>query len=44
MPKVNGKMYAYDAKGMKAAKAEAMRTGKKMSVKKTAKAKKSGRK
>ncbi len=37
MPKVNGKMFAYDAKGMKAAKAEAMKTGAKMTTKKTAK-------
>jgi hypothetical protein len=41
MPKVNGKMYAYNAKGMKAAKAAAKKTGKKMVVKTAAKAKKS---
>jgi hypothetical protein len=38
MPMVNGKEYAYTAKGMKAAKMEAMKSGKKM-VKKTAKKK-----
>lgn len=36
MPMVNGKEFAYTAKGMKAAKMEAKKTGKKM-VKKTAK-------
>jgi hypothetical protein len=36
---VNGKEYAYTAKGMKAAKMEAKKTGKKMVVKKTAKKK-----
>jgi hypothetical protein len=39
MPMVNGKEYAYTAKGMKAAKMEAKKTGKKMVVKKTAKKK-----
>ena len=38
MPMVNGKEYAYTAKGMKAAKMEAKKSGKKM-VKKTAKKK-----
>lgn len=38
MPNVNGKEFAYSAKGMKAAKMEAKKTGKKM-VKKTAKKK-----
>jgi hypothetical protein len=38
MPMVNGKEFAYTAKGMKAAKMEAKKTGKKM-VKKTAKKK-----
>jgi hypothetical protein len=38
MPMVNGKEFAYTAKGVKAAKMEAMKTGKKM-VKKTAKKK-----
>ena len=38
MPKVNGKMFAYGPKGMAMAKAEAMKTGKKMTTKKTAKA------
>jgi len=37
MPMVNGKEYAYTAKGMKAAKMEAKKSGKKMVVKKTAK-------
>jgi hypothetical protein len=37
MPKVGMKEYAYTAKGMKAAKMEAKKTGKKMVVKKTAK-------
>ena len=39
MPMVNGKEFAYTAKGMKAAKMEAKKTGKKMVVKKTAKKK-----
>ena len=39
MPMVNGKEYAYTAKGMKAAKMEAKKSGKKMVVKKTAKKK-----
>jgi hypothetical protein len=39
MPMVNGKEYAYTAKGMKAAKMEAKKTGKKMVVKKAAKKK-----
>lgn len=38
MPMVNGKEFAYTAKGMKAAKMEAKKSGKKM-VKKTAKKK-----
>ena len=38
MPKVGMKEFAYTAKGMKAAKAEAKKTGKKM-VKKAAKKK-----
>ncbi len=38
MPMVNGKEFAYTAKGMKAAKMEAKKTGKKM-VKKVAKKK-----
>jgi hypothetical protein len=42
MPMVNGKEFAYTAKGMKAAKMEAKKTGKKM-VKKAAK-KKMGKK
>jgi hypothetical protein len=33
MPMVNGKEFAYSAKGMKAAKMEAKKTGKKMVVK-----------
>lgn len=33
MPMVNGKEFAYSAKGMKAAKMEANKTGKKMVVK-----------
>jgi hypothetical protein len=33
MPMVNGKEFAYTAKGMKAAKMEAKKTGKKMAVK-----------
>ncbi len=37
MPKVGMKEFAYTAKGMKAAKMEAKKTGKKMVVKKTAK-------
>ena len=37
MPMVNGKEFAYSAKGMKAAKMEAKKTGKKMVVKKTIK-------
>lgn len=37
MPMVNGKEFAYTAKGMKAAKMEAKKTGKKKVVKKTAK-------
>jgi hypothetical protein len=39
MPKVNGKEFAYTAKGMAMAKAETKKSGKKM-VKKTAKKKK----
>ena len=42
MPKVGMKEFAYTAKGMKAAKMEAKKTGKKMVVKKAAK--KSGKK
>ncbi len=38
MPKVNGKEFAYTAKGMAMAKAEAKKSGKKM-VKKTVKKK-----
>jgi hypothetical protein len=38
MPMVNGKEFAYTAKGMKAAKMEAKKSGKKM-VKKTTKKK-----
>jgi hypothetical protein len=38
MPKVNGKQFAYTAKGMAMAKAEAKKSGKKM-VKKTVKKK-----
>jgi len=34
MPMVNGKEFAYSEKGMKAAKKEAKKTGKKMVVKK----------
>jgi hypothetical protein len=41
MPKVGMKEFSYGAKGMKAAKAEAMKTGKKLTVKKTVKVKKS---
>jgi len=37
MPKVGMKEFAYTAKGMKAAKMEAKKTGKKMVVKKAAK-------
>ena len=37
MPKVGMKEFAYTAKGMKAAKMEAKKTGKKMVVKKTVK-------
>ena len=33
MPMVNGKEFSYSAKGMKAAKMEAKKTGKKMVVK-----------
>ena len=43
MPMVNGKEYAYTAKGMAMAKAAAKKTGKKMVVKKAAK-KKMGKK
>ena len=32
MPKVGGKKFSYDAKGVAAAKAEAARTGKKLEV------------
>jgi hypothetical protein len=39
MPKVGMKEFAYTAKGMAMAKAEAKKTGKKMVVKKTAKKK-----
>jgi hypothetical protein len=41
MPNVNGKKFPYTAKGKMAAKSEAMKAGKKMAVKKMAKAKKS---
>ena len=37
MPMVNGKEFAYSAKGMKAAKMEAKKTGKKMIKKQTKK-------
>jgi hypothetical protein len=37
MPMVNGKEYAYTAKGMAMAKAEAKKSGKKMVVKKAKK-------
>ena len=37
MPKVGMKEFSYTAKGMKAAKMEAKKTGKKMVVKKTVK-------
>ena len=39
MPMVNGKKYAYTAKGMKDAKAAAKKSGKKMTTKKPMKKK-----